>query len=473
MGSAHTVAGAAMNLQPNLSTEDLQRIDAAHHLHPFTDTKSLRQEGSRVIVKADGVWLWDSDGNRMLDGMAGLWCVQVGYGRSTIADAAHRQMLELPYYNTFFKTTHPPAIKLAETLAELTPDHLNHVFFTNSGSEANDTVFRMVRYFWDLKGKPTKKIIIGRKFGYHGSSVASSALGGMEAMHHQAGMVPGVHHIMPPYWFGEGFDMTPEDFGLHAARDLERAIDELGEDNVGAFIAEPIQGAGGVLIPPESYWPEVKRILAERDILLVADEVICGFGRTGKWFGSEYYGLTPDLMPIAKGLSSGYLPIGGVMVADRVADVLIGEGGEFFHGYTYSGHPAACAAALENLRIMRDEKIVEHVANVASPHLREKWLGLADHPLVGEARMVGLFGCLELIPDKGDPRKRFEPVGEVGTLCRDRCFDNGLVMRAVRDGMIISPPLVITPEEIDELIRLVTKTLDETYQELKRQGRAA
>lgn len=457
----------------NLSTADFQRVDADHHIHPFTDTKVLNAEKSRVMSKADGVWIWDTDGNRYLDGMAGLWCTQIGHGRREVADAVHRQMLELEYYNTFFKTTHPPAAELSGLLAELTPEGLNHVFFTNSGSEANDTVFRMARYYWQLLGKPSKQIFIGRQHGYHGSTVAASALGGMGGMHSQAGMVPGVHHITPPYWFDFGGDMSPDEFGTWAAQELERAIDELGEDNVAAFIAEPVMGAGGVLIPPDTYWPEIKRICAEREILLVVDEVICGFGRTGKWFGSDTYDLTPDLMPIAKGLSSGYLPIGGVMVADRVADAVINKGGEFYHGFTYSGHPAACAAALENLRIMREEKVVEHVANEAAPYLQEKWRALGEHPLVGEARMLGLFGALELVPSKPSRTERFAPVGEVGTLARDFAFANGLIMRGVRDGLIISPPLVITREEIDQLAVLVEKTLDDTMAALKKQGRMA
>ena len=464
-----------MNDQSNISTEDLRRVDAAHHLHPFTDFAQLNASGSRVITRADGVWLWDSEGNRILDGMAGLWCMQVGYGRKEIAEAAYRQMLELPYYNTFFKTTHEPALRLAERLARLTPEGLNRVFFTNSGSEANDTVYRMARYYWQRRGQPEKQVIIGRRYGYHGSTVASAAMGGMQAMHRQAGTLPGTHHIAPPYWFGEGMSrgMSPAEFGIDCARKLENAIDAIGENKVAAFIAEPIQGAGGVIIPPDTYWPEVKRILAERDILFVADEVICGFGRTGKWFGSDFYGLSPDLMPMAKGLSSGYLPIGAVMVSDRVAEHLIGEGGEFFHGFTYSGHPAACAAALANLDIIEQENIVDRVETEIGPYMQQQWLAFADHPLVGEARMVGLIGALELIPEKRIPELRFPNEGEVGTMCRDISFQNGLVMRAVRDAMIIAPPLVISRDEVDELIARARKTLDATHARLKAEGRAA
>ncbi|MHC5654687.1 aspartate aminotransferase family protein [Stappia sp.] len=455
-------------------TSDLRARDAAHHIHPFTDTGALNREGARIITSAEGVWLTDSDGKRYLDGMAGLWCCQVGHGREEIVDAVTRQMRELEYYNTFFKTSHPPAIALAEKLAELAPAGFNRVFFTSSGSEANDTVFRMVRTYWDLEGKPGKKAIIGRWNGYHGSTLAGTSLGGMKGMHEQGDLpVPGVHHVAQPYWFGEGGDMSPDEFGLWAARELERKIDELGEDTVAAFIAEPIQGAGGVIIPPDSYWPEVARICKERDILLVADEVICGFGRLGTWFGSQYYGIEPDLMPIAKGISSGYLPIGGVLVSDRIADAFIEKGGEFYHGYTYSGHPACCAAALANLEILQREKLVERVADDIGPYLQKKWLELGEHPLVGEARMVGLVGALELVPARGDRSRAFEPVGEVGALARDTSFDNGLVMRAVRDSLIISPPLVLSHEEADDLVARAERTLDETWSALKKDGRVA
>ncbi len=461
-----------MTAQSNIyPTAALQAADAAHHIHPFTDTQALNSEGSRIITHAEGVWLTDSDGNRILDGMAGLWCVQVGHGRQEIADAVHRQMSELSYYNTFFKTTHPPAVALSEKLAEIAPAHMNRVFFCSSGSEANDTVFRMVRYYWDQMGKPEKKAIIGRWNGYHGSTLAGTSLGGMKAMHDQGDLpVPGVHHIDQPYWYGEGGDMNPDEFGLHVARMLEQKIDEIGEDKVAAFIAEPIQGAGGVIIPPETYWPEIKRILSERDILFVADEVICGFGRLGTWFGSDFYGLEPDLMPIAKGLTSGYLPMGGVLVSDRVAEGLIDKGGEFYHGYTYSGHPACAAAALANLEIIQKEDLVGFVADKIGPYLQRRWLALGDHPLVGEARMTGLVGALELAPNKSNRGQKFADEGTVGTLCRDISFQNGMVMRAVRDSMIISPPLVLTEEEADQLIAIARKTLDDTYVELKRRG---
>ncbi|MCB9957831.1 MAG: aspartate aminotransferase family protein [Rhodospirillaceae bacterium] len=461
-----------MTIQPNhLPTAELQAIDAAHHLHPFTDTKALNAKGARVIVRAEGVHLWDSDGNRILDAMSGLWCTNIGYGREELAEVAADQMRRLPYYNTFFQTTHPPVLALAERLAELAPGDLNHAFFCGSGSEANDTNLRLVRHYWASQGKPGKTVVIARKNGYHGSTVGAASLGGMKPMHAQGGLpIPGIRHIDQPYWYGEGGDESPEAFGLARARALEAAIEEIGEDKVAAFIAEPVQGAGGVIIPPDTYWPEIQRICDAHEILLIADEVISGFGRLGTWFGSQYYGIRPDLMTLAKGLSSGYLPIGAVMVSDRVAGGLIEDGGEFFHGYTYSGHPVACAVALENLRILEEEGVVERVREDVAPYLAERWRELGDHPLVGEARIVGMMGALELTPDKASRARFAAEEGTVGLRCRERCFANGLVMRHVRDSMIIAPPLVISHGGIDRLIELARKSLDDTLAGLRADG---
>ncbi|WP_027257114.1 aspartate aminotransferase family protein [Leisingera aquimarina] len=452
----------------HMPTAELQALDAAHHMHPFTANGELSQKGARIITRADGVHLTDSEGNRILDAMAGLWCVNIGYGRDELAEVAARQMRELPYYNTFFQTTHVPAIALAAKIAELAPGDLNNVFFAGSGSEANDTNIRMVRHYWALKGKPTKSVIISRKNAYHGSSVGSGSLGGMSGMHAQGGLpIPDIHHINQPHWWAEGGDMPEEEFGLQRARELEEAILELGEDRVAAFIAEPVQGAGGVIVPPDSYWPEIQRICDKYEILLIADEVICGFGRTGNWFGSETLNIRPDIMTIAKGLSSGYAPIGGSIVSDEVASVIAGD--EFNHGYTYSGHPVAAAVALENLRIMEEENILGHVRDVAAPYLKEKWEALADHPLVGEARIAGMMGSIALTPNKETRAGFAAEAGTVGYICRERCFANNLVMRHVGDRMIISPPLVITPAEIDVLIERASKSLDECYAELKAQ----
>jgi len=453
----------------HLPTAELQAIDAAHHMHPFTANGELANKGARIITRAKGVTLTDSEGNEILDAMAGLWCVNIGYGRDELADAAARQIRELPYYNTFFQTTHVPALALAKKLADLAPGDLNHVFFASSGSEANDTNLRMVRHYWVLKGKPEKSIIISRWNAYHGSSVGSGSLGGMKGIHAQGGMpIPDIHHIDQPHWYNEGGDQTPEEFGLERAQQLEKAILELGENRVAAFIAEPIQGAGGVIVPPSTYWPEIQRICDKYEILLIADEVICGFGRTGNWFGSQTVGIRPHIMTIAKGLSSGYAPIGGSIVCDEVASVIGGD--EFNHGYTYSGHPVAATIALENLRIMEAEDIVGHVRNVAGPYMKEKWESLTDHPLVGEAKIVGLMGSIALTPDKESRAEFASDAGTVGYICRERCFANNLVMRHVNDRMIISPPLVITPEQIDVLIERARKSLDECYAKIKEDG---
>jgi len=423
------------------------------------------EKGTRIITHADGVYLWDSDGNKILDGMAGLWCVNVGYGRQELVDAATDQMQELPYYNNFFQTTHPPAIELSKALVDISPSQFNHVFFTNSGSEANDTVVRMVRHFWTLEGKPEKTVIISRENAYHGSTVAGSSLGGMKGMHAQGGILHDIEHIAQPYWYRSGSEMDPEEFGLKTAQALEIRIREIGEDRVAAFIAEPVQGAGGVIIPPDTYWPEIQRICKKYGILLIVDEVICGFGRLGEWFGSEYFDIEADLMPIAKGLSSGYLPIGGLMVGDRVTETVINKGSDFNHGFTYSGHPAACAVALENIRILKDEKIIEKAKNELSPYLQKKWLALGDHPLVGEARGVGMVGALELVKDK-NTKTSYPSDQNVGTICRDFCFNNGLIMRAVGDAMIICPPLVISHSEINELIEKAKLCLDLTWEKI-------
>ncbi len=441
--------------------------DIRHHLHPFTDTKGLAEDGgARIITAAEGATLTDSEGAKMLDGMAGLWCVNIGYGRKELAEAAHRQMLELPYYNTFFKTATPSSVELAEKLVEITPEGLNHVFFGSSGSEANDTIVRAVRHFWNLEGKPSKKTFISRTYAYHGSTMASVSLGGMSAMHAQADLpLPGFVHVMPPYWYDFGGDLTPEEFGLTAASAVEDKILELGADNVAAFIGEPIQGAGAVIIPPESYWPEVQRICRKHDVLLIVDEVICGFGRTGHMFASEYYGLKPDLMTLAKGITSGYLPLSAAMIGDRVADTLISKGGEFYHGFTYSGHPVACAVALANIKIIEDEKLVQRSHDETGPQLAERLAELAAHPIVGEVRSLGLIGAVEIVKDKAR-RSHFDDLGATGTLCRDHCMAGGLVLRAVRDVMVMSPPLSITTAEIDQMIDILRQALDRTAKDV-------
>ncbi len=462
--------GESVNIIKNtFSTEDLQRRDAAHHVHPFTDQAELAEKGVRVVASAEGVFVTDTDGHEMLDSMAGLWCVNIGYGRSELAEAAFRQMNCLPYYNTFFQSTHVPVIELSEKLARLAPGDLNHVFYASSGSEANDTNIRLVRQYWALKGKPDKKIIISRKNAYHGSTIGGASLGGMQSMHDQGGLpISDILHIEQPDWWSLGGDMTPAEFGKFAALKLEDAIKEYGEHRIAAFIAEPIQGAGGVIVPPDTYWPELQKICNSYEILLIADEVICGFGRTGNWFGSQTLNISPDIMTIAKGLSSGYQPIGGSIMSDEIAQVIGSE--EFTHGYTYSSHPVAAAVACENLRILEEEAIVDTVRELTAPYIKTKWEALMDHPLVGEAKIVGLMGSLALTPNKKTRASFNAKEGTVGMICRKHCIKNHLIMRAVGDRMIISPPLIISKDEIDLLIDRTVKALDGAYIEVKNQG---
>ena len=451
-----------MSASEQRTTGDWQSRDSRHYLHPFTDHKELGEKGSRIITRADGVYIWDSDGNKILDAMSGLWCVNLGYGRKELVEAAYRQMQELPYYNSFFQTAHPPAIELSELLGEVSPKQFSHTFFTGSGSEANDTVVRLVRRYWDLLGFPSKQTIISRKNAYHGSTVAAASLGGMADMHSQGGLpIPGIVHIEQPYFFGLGGTLSADEFGLQQARLLEEKIRELGKDKIAAFIGEPVQGAGGVIIPPDTYWPEIQRICNENDILLIADEVITGFGRLGEWFASTHFGIEPDLIPFAKGVTSGYLPLGGVLVGDRIADVIVRDGGEFAHGFTYSGHPAACAVAIANIKILRDEGIIDRVKQETAPYFSQQWSTLADHPIVGEARSLGLVGAIEIVRNK-ESRERFAKEDKAGALCRDFCFENGVVMRPVGDSMIVSPPLIMERKHIDELIDKARRCLDLT-----------
>lgn len=459
------------------STRAWQDADAAHFLHPFTDFQALAHKGSRIIESAHNIYLRDTEGQRILDAMSGLWCVNVGYGQQTLIDAATRQMGQLPFYNSFFQTTTPPAVALAEKLAEITPAQFQHVFFANSGSEGNDTVIRMVRRYWDLQAQPERHVIISRWNGYHGSTMGGASLSGMTYMHAQGGLpIPGITHIGQPHLFefnlqrrSVGLPSVEEaEFGLMAARWLEDKILEVGPDKVAAFIGEPVQGAGGVIVPPATYWPEIQRICDKYAILLVSDEVICGFGRTGSWFGCETMGTRPDLMTFAKGVTSGYIPLGGVMVGERVAKVLIEQGGEFEHGYTYSGHPVACAVALANIELMQSTRLIEHVRDDIGPYLAQGFESLRDHPLVGDVQSCGLMAALHLVRAKsGSGPEVFDPQLGVGMICRGHCFGNGLIMRAVGDRMIIAPPLVMTRAQIDEMMGLIRLCLDRTLADLR------
>ena len=445
----------------NADTNTLRQIDQSHHLHPFTDLGTYSQKGGRIISRAEHVYIYDSDGKKILDGMSGLWCCNLGYSQSSISNAVYAQLQELPYYNNFFNCSNQPSLEMAKALVDITPPQFNHVFFTTSGSEANDTNIRLVHRYYDLLGKPRKKHIISRKNAYHGSTIAAASLSGMDYMHKQFVGLNYIHYINEPNWYIDGSDMAPDTFGLKVARELEAMINEVGEDNVAAFIAEPVQGAGGVIIPPDTYWPEIQRICNERDILLIADEVICGFGRTGQWFGSETFGIEPDLMTIAKAVTNGYMPLGGVMVGDKLADVLLEKGGEFNHGLTYSGHPASCAAGLATLKILKDSNIIETAKSTIGPHLQSRLAALSGHPIVGEVRGRGMFAAVELVANK-TTRERLAPESAAAVICRDICVESGLMVRATDDAMIMAPPLVCSVKEIDVLVDTFAAALDKT-----------
>jgi putrescine---pyruvate transaminase len=445
-------------------TARLRELDLAHHL-PAQQNYRLMQAlgGSRIITRAEGCYIHDADGNKILDGMAGLWCVNVGYGRAELAQVAYEQLLELPFYNTFFRTATVPAVQLATKIASLTGGDLQHVFFSSSGSEANDTAFRMVRHYWDLRGQPKRKIFISRWNAYHGSTVAAASLGGMKHMHAQGDLpIPGIEHVMQPYKFGDGFAETEEAFAARAADALEQRIRELGPERVAAFIGEPVQGAGGVIIPSRGYWERVGAICKKYGVLLVADEVICGFGRLGRWFGFQHFGLQPDLVTMAKGLSSGYLPISATVVSHEIIELLRAKDSEFFHGYTYSGHPTCAAVALRNIEIMEREGLVQRTAEVLGPYFSQALQRLRSHAIVGEVRSLGLIGAVEIVRQRGTNLRFGDKEGTAGPVLRDRCIANGLMVRAVRDSIVICPPLIITQAEVDRLVEIFDKSLTET-----------
>ncbi|MCB1704254.1 MAG: aminotransferase class III-fold pyridoxal phosphate-dependent enzyme [Halioglobus sp.] len=444
-------------------TEQLRQLDRAHYLHPFTDLGKYSRDGGRIITHAEHVYIYDSDGNRMLDGMSGLWCCNLGYSQTSIKEAIYTQLQELPYYNSFFQCANVAAVELASALVAVTPPQFNHVFFTNSGSEANDTNLRLLQRYYSVLGKPEKNLVISRKNAYHGSTIAASSLGGMSAMHRQARGLDYIHHINQPYWFAEGGEEDPQAYGVRIAQELEQAIDSLGEERVAAFIAEPVQGAGGVIIPPDSYWPEIKRICRQYDILLVMDEVICGFGRTGSWFGCQTYDLEPDLMTFAKAVTNGYQPLGGVMVGDKVAGVLLSDDSEFAHGLTYSGHPAACAAGIATLKLLRKKRVVEETAEKLAPYFQARLQTLRDHPIVGEVRGLGMLAAVELVRDKHS-RTRLAPDSQAAVYCRNQANAAGLMVRQTGDAMITAPPLICNRREIDNLVTMLAQALDLTAQ---------
>jgi putrescine aminotransferase len=444
-----------------MNTQAWQALDSAHYLHPFTDHATLARRGARVISHGSGVHVWDTDGNKVLDGLAGLGCVNIGYGRPELVRAAAEQMQLLSFSQSFFNTSNQPAIRLAEALVEIAPAGLEHVFFQSSGSEANETAARLVRKYWALSGRPEKRIIIARENAYHGSTMLAASLSGIPPMHDAGGdlPLPNIRHIKAPYRYLNGPDLSPEDFGKVAAGWLEDEIVAVGPENVAAFFAEPLQGAGGAIIPPVSYWPEIQRICRRYDVLLAVDEVVSGFGRTGEWFGCDTYGIAPDVMQVAKGLTSAYAPLSATLISGRIGRTLIDKGGEWHHGFTYSGHPMCCAVALENICILRDERIIETVHDDLAPYFAKHVAALGDHPAVGDARSCGLLAGLQLVADKDD-RILFDESLGVGEACGAFALEHGLALRSIGDTMALMPPLVVTKDELDFVFDVTRASLD-------------
>ncbi|MBZ4211510.1 MAG: aminotransferase class III-fold pyridoxal phosphate-dependent enzyme [Comamonadaceae bacterium] len=440
--------------------------DVKHHLHPYTQLRDHERDGPLVIVRGEGVQVFDEHGKAYIEGMAGLWCASLGFSEQRLADAAFRQMSTLPYYHSFSGKVPGPVTELVEAMIKWAPVPMARVLFANSGSESNDTAFKLVRYYNNAKGRPLKKKIIARNKGYHGVTAAAASMSGLASMHQNFDLpLPGIVRVSCPHFYqfslpGE----TEAQFVDRLAQELEDTILREGPDTVAAFIAEPVQGAGGVIIPPAGYFAKVQAILKKYDILFLVDEVITGFGRLGQAFGTQVFDLKPDMITVAKMLTSACVPMSALYLTDEIYQTIADASasiGVFGHGYTYSGHPLACAVALETLRIYEADQVLAHVQKV-SPRLQQGLQQFKDHPLVGEVRGMGLIGAIELAADPAE-RKPFDPKRGVGAYLVSRAQAHGLILRVLMGDVIaFSPPLIITESEIDALLERTKLALDET-----------
>jgi len=438
------------------SPKALARLDARHHLHPFTNHEEMHASGTHVMVRGKGVYLWDANGRKLLDGLAGLWCVNVGYNCRPIIEAVNAQLRRLPYYCSFFNTTTEPAIRLAGRLASLAPAGLEHVMFTNSGSEANETALKLIRGYLKLRGQSKRTKILTRNFSYHGVTLATASMTGLVSCTAPFDLpLPGFVQAPGPNAYAASRENDPEAYGRWCLEETEKIILRENPGTIAAMFAEPIQGAGGVVVPPAGYLRGLRAMARRHGILFVADEVITGFGRLGSWFGSELWNLKPDILVLAKGLTSGYLPLGATVVRDEIAEVLI-HGGYLAHGFTYSGHPTTCAAGLANLEVIERDRLVERVRDDVGPYFQRKLRSLAGHPRMGEARGFGLIGALELLPPDGDKSKLD---GTLGGRAAAIARKEGVIVRGIRDLIALSPPLIITRPQIDELFGGVERML--------------
>ena len=445
---------------PSPSTE-LEDLDRRHHLHPFTTHEELHAQGTHIITRGEGCWLWDAQGRKLFDGLAGLWCVNVGYSCHEIVDAVHAQMKQVPYYCSFFNSTTEPAIRLADRIASLAPNGMTHVMFSNSGSEANETALKLIRAYHKLRGQPQRTKILSREFSYHGVTLATTSMTGLPGCYKPFDLpLPGFIHVPGPNAYAANRESDPVAYGKWCLEETARIIEREGADTIGAFFAEPIQGAGGVIVPPEGYLPGLRELCRQHGILFVADEVITAFGRVGDWFASTLWDLEPDFISIAKGLTSGYLPLGASVVRKEVAEVLV-HGGYLAHGYTYSGHPTTCAAALANLHVIERDGLVERTRDDVGPYFQQKLRSFAGHPAVGEVRGHGLIGAIELLPREG--KAALTPTTMLGVKGAKLAREDGTIVRGIRDLIAMSPPLIVTREEIDFLFAGVGKMLDRLW----------
>jgi len=439
----------------------LRRLDEAHHLHPFTDHTDLHAHGTHVIQSAAGCFVTDETGRRLLDGLAGLWCVNVGYGRTEIADAVRAQMAAVAYYPSFFNTTTEPTILLADKLASHTPPHLNKVFFSNSGSEANETALKLIRAYNKLRRRFRRTKIVTRSFAYHGVTLAATSMTGLPTCTEPFDLpLPGFVQVPAPYPYGADSKLSLAEYADWCIDETERIIEREGPETIAALFAEPIQGAGGVIVPPPGYLQALRALCRQHDIMFVADEVITGFGRLGEWFASGLWGLEPDLMTMAKGITSGYVPLGATMVSDAIAAELE-RGGYLAHGFTYSGHPVATAAGVANLAILERERLVERVRDDVGPYFQRRLRALEGHPAIGQIRGYQLVGGIDLLPRGGKPALQSPPV--LGAKAVALCRAQGVIVRGIRDGIAISPPFIITHAEIDQLFAGVGAMLDRLW----------
>ncbi len=450
--------------------------DIAFHLHSYTNAKKNEAEGSLILSTGKGVYVYDENGKAYLEGLSGLWCLSLGYGEERLIEAANRQMRKLPYYHTFTQKVADVTVDLAEKLIALAPVPMSKVFFCNSGSEANDSIVKMVWYYNNAVGRPKRKKIIGRRGGYHGVTVAAASLTGLPMTHVDFDLpIANILHTENPHYYRYGQEGESEEaFATRMAESLEALIQKEGPETVAAFIAEPVMGAGGVIVPPATYFEKIQAVLKKHDILFIADEVICGFGRTGNMFGSQTFKLKPDIITVAKALSSAYLPIAAVMISQRLYDGIsenTNKLGVFGHGFTYSGHPVSAAVALETLKIYEERDIVGQVRQ-RIPGFHKGLQSFKDHPLVGEARGVGLVGALEIVRDR-KTKEIFDPKLGVPAYCVRRAQEHGLICRSVVNSIAFCPPLVATDEEIAEMYRRFGKALDETLTWVKEQGLAS